>query len=149
MGIELRASMKRVWTIIWLGPLLGGLPFNLLIVTVPISYAIGIFPAVLTACCAEIWFIQRSAQGLPPSRWQIRFAGALIGSLTCFFAASVGYLLFNKTGTGLLMTNDFSSTLIFTALGGFWSAVLLPGIYGQFEIKDAEQEKLSLLTSTH
>lgn len=134
MGIALSASGKRIRTIILVGPLIGGLPFNITVFLIPVSYALGIVPAILTAICAEIWFKSSTNRGREPNKWQIAAAGFLIGSLTCFLSASLAYLTFNRHASILLMDSDsLNLALIFSAMGGIGSMLFLPNIYGRFE----------------
>ncbi len=72
-----RATWRTVWRFAWAGPLIGGLPYVWILVTIPFAYVIGVVPAALAGLLFAAWYHGRA--GRVPS-WPWRAAvGALAG----------------------------------------------------------------------
>jgi hypothetical protein len=81
------------------GPLVGGLPYVWLLVTIPFAYAFGGVPALVGGLLYALWQ-QRGASGMA-GPWVRAGRGALCGLAGCaFFAAIIGW----RDGGVLMMT---------------------------------------------
>jgi hypothetical protein len=72
-----RAYWREVGRFALWGPLIGGLPYALFIVTIPFVYAIGLVPAVLAGLLFAAW-AARPNLALPPWPWRMA-VGAMSG----------------------------------------------------------------------
>ena len=81
------------------GPLVGGLPYVWMVITVPFAYVFGGIPALVCGLLYALWQ-HRGASGMP-GRWVRAGRGALCGLVGCaVFASIVGW----RDGSALFMT---------------------------------------------
>lgn len=69
-----RATWRTVWRFAWAGPLIGGLPYAWMVVSIPFAYLIGAVPATVAGLLFAAWY---HAGGRVPS-WPWR---AVVGGL--------------------------------------------------------------------
>ena len=73
-----RATWLTVWRFVWAGPLIGGLPYAWMVISLPFAYAIGALPAAVAGLLFGAWY--HGQQGRVPT-WPWRAAlGALAGA---------------------------------------------------------------------
>jgi hypothetical protein len=130
-------SLKRIGKLMLLGPLLGGLPFNLLIFTIPFAYAFGLIHAFLTGISTEIWIAHRQNKGRPIGKVPLIVAGCVVGFSACLVSSLIFMLKIHDINWNIYESiasdgGPMRAALVFSAMGGFWSAVLLPILYRSF-----------------
>lgn len=76
-----RAYWRVVGRFALFGPLIGGLPYAWLMVTVPFVYAFGLVPAVLAGALYAAWWLAPGAR-VPGRGWRAAL-GALCGAAGC------------------------------------------------------------------
>ncbi len=79
---------KIVGRAVFVGPLIGGLPYLWAIFPIPFAYVFGAGPALIGGACFAVWL----RAGGPPSTMQGAAFGALFGAVGCIVAA-IGSLL--------------------------------------------------------
>lgn len=127
-------SLKRIGKVVVIGPFIGGLPFNLVIIIVPFSYAMGVIPAFLTGICAEIWLQARQNLGKPVRTIHLVLLGCILGFSTCLITSLIYVLNIQGLDWNLFdwqaeNMDPIRLAFIFSLMGAFWSSVLLPVLY--------------------
>ncbi len=91
-----RATWRTVWRFAWAGPLIGGLPYVWMLVTIPFAYAIGVVPAALAGLLFAAWYHGHAGRA-PTWPWRAAVgalsglgAAALIGLATVLFGRGFG-----------------------------------------------------------
>ncbi len=84
---------RSVWRFVWLGPLVGGLPYNVMVIGIPFSYALGALPALLAGLLYAAWYAQPTLRK-PSWPWRLA-AGGLCGALSCLL---VGGMVMSRSG---------------------------------------------------
>ena len=80
---------------VFVGPLIGGLPYLWAILPIPFAYLIGAVPALIGGACFALWLRAGRMPTTMPSTMQGAAFGALFGAVGCIVAA-IG-LLFIST----------------------------------------------------
>lgn len=73
-----RATWRTVWRFTWAGPLVGGLPYVWMVISVPFAYAIGVVPALLAGLLFGAWYHGHAGR-VPTWPWRAA-VGALAGA---------------------------------------------------------------------
>jgi hypothetical protein len=79
------ATWRTVGRFVVLGPLIGGAPYAIFLVTIPFAYLIGTGPALIAGVLFASWYHGR-AGGTPSWPWRIT-VGALAGGAAAALAA--------------------------------------------------------------
>lgn len=72
-----RATWRTVWRFVWAGPLIGGLPYLWMVVSLPFAYAIGALPAAVAGLLFAAWYHGMPGR-VPTWPWRAT-VGALAG----------------------------------------------------------------------
>ena len=67
------------------GPLFGGLPYNVVIVTIPFSYVMGGVPSLIGAALFVLWL----RAGPVPGTWHSAAYGGLFGAIGCVLTSMI------------------------------------------------------------
>jgi hypothetical protein len=148
-----RGSFKRIGIIVAVGPLLGGLPFNLAIFLIPFSYVLGVIPALLTGIFSELWLTIRRYDCRPIKRFHFVLIGCVFGFSACLLTSLIFLMttqsdVFNVYELQSVGQTEIGLALLFSAMGGFWSAVLLPWVYRSYVSMGSSQPGPSLTHRT-
>lgn len=109
-----RRTWRTVGRFAWLGPLVGGAPYLIFVITVPFAFAIGLLPACIAGVAFASWY---HAGGRRTPTWPWRAAvGAFSGGLATA-AVALGCLWWS-------VEPDFFPALV-VALHGVPAAVVL------------------------
>jgi hypothetical protein len=84
-GWRTRAGWATVGRFALFGPLVGGAPYAVFVVTLPFIYLFGLLPAVLAGLLFAAW-LHVPAQRVPNAAWRFG-VGALCGAAGCAVAA--------------------------------------------------------------
>lgn len=74
------------------GPLIGGLPYNVVIIPIPFSYVLGGMPSMIGAALFAVWL----RAGPVPGKWHAAAYGGLFGAISCVATSLICGVLFDE-----------------------------------------------------